>query len=91
MAGDKKKKNEGKAAKLAFREREASQSGPQRHFSTRTEDVVRTLQDGRVLAKTTEGKLYLTTSFYLQMPFADPNRYGRPSSQITEEAAALLH
>ena len=89
MAGDKKKK-EGKAAKLAFREKSGQESVPQRHFSTRHEDVVRTLQDGRVVARTAEGKLYLTTSFYLQMPFADPNRYGRPASELTEEAAVLL-
>ena len=89
MAGDKKKKNEGKAAKLAFRERSTSQDAPQKRFSTHPEDILKTLEDGRLLAKTPEGKYYTTTTFYTQVPLADPNRYGRPSSEISAERAAL--
>jgi hypothetical protein len=91
MAQDRKKKTDGKSAKLAFRERSGVQDSPQRHFSTRPEDIVKIFPDGRLLARTPEGTYYFTTSFYAQSDLADPNRYGRPSSIVPpEEVAALL-
>lgn len=84
-----KKKSEGKAAKLAFREK-AAPTTVQKRFSTQSEDIVKTLEDGRILARTPEGNYYFTTAFYAQTPIADPNRYGRPSSAVSAEAAAVL-
>ena len=90
MAQEKKKKPDGKIAKLASRDKGVATETVQKRFSTQPEDIVKILQDGRLLARTPEGGYYFTTTFYTQTPIADPNRYGRPSLAVSAEAAALL-
>ena len=85
-----KKKSDGKVAKLASRDKTTTNI-VQKRFSTQREDIVKILGDGRLLARTSEGGYYFTTSFYAETPIADPTRYGRPSSVVSAaDAAALL-
>lgn len=75
----------GKKAKIASRERGAAPDTKKRYFSTRREDVVKTLEDGRIIARDDLGGYYLTEPRYVGLPMADPNRYGRPDSRLSEE------
>ena len=90
MAKQITKKQEGTRAKISSRTKTTEET-VERRFSTRPEDVVKTLSDDRILARTPEGRLYLTSKFYLHNLCADPNRYGRPASLVSPEEAALLH
>jgi hypothetical protein len=64
-----------------------TQEAAQKRFSTHPEDIVKILSGRRLLAKTSEGKFYFTTTFYTQASIADPNRYGRPASAVSPEEA----
>lgn len=77
-------------AKIASRERARKATEQKHSYSTRPEDVVQTLPDGRVIAQDDEGRYYFTEPRYVGAFFADPNRYGRPSARLTAEQVETL-